>query len=219
MNFLGEKKLLAVFLFLFALSFTSAANIGVSPASFQFSNVMRSGHAEGNFVVISDSKSPVSVELQPYGNISSWFNLSNTSFSIVGGEKKVKISVNPPSDVPNGNYVGYVKITTVSNSSSEQGYAVGKIKSSIDLKISVSITDVQSISCVANNFSINSIELGDKIVLGMDIKNNGNVMISPDVFADVYDNNQIDTIKSLFFPERLKILVYILLQRKKELTL
>ena len=59
---------------IFLIGFVSAANLGISPASLTFDNVMRGGYAESGFVVSSDSKDLINVSFETYGEISDWIN-------------------------------------------------------------------------------------------------------------------------------------------------
>lgn len=193
---MGEKFFLLC-LVLFGIGFVSAANIGISPASLDFENVMRGGYSESSFVISCDSESLMNVSFEVYGEISDWVNYSDDFLLISSGKmEELKVWVVPPIDAPNGNYTGYLRVSSSSGSDELEGHAVGVIQSTIDLKITVIVTDNEIKKCVASDFSIMSSEKGEDIVFSLDVKNNGNVLISPKVFLNIFDDDRIEMLKN-----------------------
>ncbi|MCF7910310.1 hypothetical protein K9L16_01405 [Candidatus Pacearchaeota archaeon] len=193
----GKRIFVGGILFLFLLNFLSAANIGISPASINFNNVLRGGYAEKIVVVSSDSETPVPVILKPRGDISEWLNFSSEEFFVSRNEPYLlKISVLPPEDIPNGNYSGFLRVEVGSSGESIEEHAVGIIKSSIDLAISVGVTDVEIVRCVASSLKVSSAEEGDDIILKMNVENEGNVRLNPRVVFDVWDFDKITVLNS-----------------------
>ena len=190
-------KLFLVLTLVFVLPFMSAVNLGISPASLNFEDVMRGGHSEDYMTVTVDSVDSIEVEFESTGEIKDWINFSENHFLISKDNPgKIKVSINPPTDIPNGNYTGFLKVTTGVFEEGKEGHATGKIKSTLDLIIDVEITDVEYINCVARNFVVNSPEQGDDLIFEMDIENLGNVRISPMVLMDVWDKDQSMIVKN-----------------------
>lgn len=191
----GAKLLLVGLLLVYTLSFVSSVNIGISPASIRFSDVMRGGFAERYIVVSADSVDFVSVSIIPRGDVSDWLNFEVENFEVSKDNPYyLRISVTPPIDTPNGNYTGFLQVATETFSSSIEEHAVGKVRSNLDLTIFVSVTDVELLDCVASNIEISSAEEGDDIMISMDIFNNGNIKIDPRVLVDVWDQDQLSVL-------------------------
>lgn len=199
----GKNKTLIIFgiiLLVYTLSFVSSVNIGVSPASVRFEDVMREGYAERYITISADSESSVRVDFESWGDVAEWIDLPNeTIYVSKGNPKQIKISISPPSDIPNGNYTGFVKVMTGSNSEVLEDHAVGKIQSSLDLAIFVSVTDIEFVDCEVSDIEISSAEEGDPVILSMDVLNKGNVRLRPNVLADIWDQDQNDVLKSESF--------------------
>lgn len=193
-----ESLKLVVFLLalLIFLPLVSSANVGVSPARVEFKDVLRNGYAERYLTISVDSPEPVDIELEPRGEIETWINYTQKTFSVSNGEPYyLKISVSPPGNTPNGNYTGFLKILTSSFTEGVADHAVGKIHSSLDLAIKVEVTDVEILDCVASNFQIFSAEEGDDVLLKLNILNKGNVILSPRILSDIWDGDQISVVK------------------------
>lgn len=196
----GKNKSLIIFgivFLVYTLSLVSSVNIGVSPASIKFENVMRGGYAERYVTVSADSEASVEVSFKSWGDIENWIVLPNETISVSKGKPgQIKISVIPPIDIPNGNYTGYVKVQTSSISESIEDHAVGKIQSTLDLVVFVTVTDVELIDCEVSDIEIFSAEEGDPVILEMTILNKGNVRINPNVLVDIWDQSQSSILKS-----------------------
>lgn len=184
-------------LLVYTLSFVSSVNIGISPASVNFKDVVRNGYAERYIVISADSESPVEVELIPRGEIEKWISYPETTFKVSKDNPYyVKLSIIPPVDTPNGNYSGFVKFLTKSRAESVDDHAVGKILSSLDLSIGISVTDIEVKDCVAKDIKISSVEQGDDVVLSMKVLNKGNVKLNMRALFDIWDSDQISVVKS-----------------------
>jgi hypothetical protein len=197
----SKKKLVVLlagfFILVNTLSFISSANIGISPASIKFNNVMRGGFAERYVVISVDSEKPIEISLSPRGDVAEWLNFSERSFVVSKDEPYyLRVSANPGLDVPNGNYSGFLRVMTTSFGDSIEEHAVSKIKSSLDLYVVITVTDVELRDCIVKNVRINSAEEGDDVVLSMDILNKGNIRLTPKVFVDVWDQVQSGILQS-----------------------
>jgi hypothetical protein len=187
-----EKNLcLTILIILTILPLVSAANLGISPAKIAFENTLRGGYAEGSVSIVIDSEKPMSVNVEPVGDIASWINLSQTNFTVSKDTpQSLKVILNVPNDAANGNYTGYVRVKIHSFEEAQDGYMMGKIHSNLDLKTTIEVTDKEIIDCSVSMLQIPNSEKGDDVVLRMDIKNNGNVRISPEIIANIWDSSQ-----------------------------
>ncbi len=178
----------------------TAVNVGISPATLFFEEVLRDGYSEKTVVVSVDSEEAVAIEITPRGEISEWLNYSATNFSVSKGNPyPLTISVTPPSDVPNGNYTGFVRVMTSELGEGVEGHAVGIVRTSLDLAITVEVTDLEIRNCRAYEFNVESIEKGDDIVFTFEVDNRGNIRLKPRITIDIWDQDQIEILKSKEF--------------------
>jgi len=183
-----------------SVNMVSAANIGVSPASLDFDDVLRGGYAQDSLIVTVDTEEPVGISLDKRGEIAEWINFSESNFSVSrDNPKQLEVYIRPPENMPNGNYSGFISVKTRELGEGQEGHAVGVVRSSLDLGVDVEITDIQDISCNVVNAKVNSVEKGDEIVFDLQINNRGNVIIEPSVDIKIWDSNQQNIVKEESF--------------------
>jgi hypothetical protein len=194
--------ILFTFLLLGLIRFAYADNIiGVSPADLRISNVLRGGYAEGYVTISLSSKNDVEMSIEPLGDIKKWLNFSEINYNVSTNKPwRLTIGINPPSDIPNGNYTGYLRVSSeVFNSNGTSNHAFGRVLTVIDVVITIEIVDKEILECSANNFEVKSGEKGDNIYFYLDVKNGGNVRLKPNIVANIWDGDQISIIKSINF--------------------
>lgn len=189
-----------VVLLVFLAPLVSGVNVGVSPASLSFDNVLRGGYMQDSIIVSVDSEEPVGIYLDKRGEISEWLDFSENNFSVSkSNPHQLDVFVRPPEDIPNGNYSGYVSVKTKELGDSQEGHAVGVIRSSIDLSVNVEVTDMENINCKVFKTKVDSVEKGDDIVFDLEIENRGNVILEPSVNIKIWDNNQQNVVREESF--------------------
>jgi len=199
-NILKKQRIMlffVVFAFLFCFNFISSVNLGVSPASIEFREVLRGGYSERGIVISVDSEDFVGVEIDPRGDIEGWLNFSAVSFNVSKNNPYyLTISIVPPVDMPNGNYSGFVRIKTSALGTGVEDHAVGVVRSTLDLTVRVQITDVEIRDCVVSSIDVVSAEQGEDVVFNAKILNNGNVRLNPSISIDVWDPEQTFIVQS-----------------------
>lgn len=171
--------------------------VGASPGTLHFNNMLRGGYAEG-FVTVSVSKDDfVSVTANPRGGLSSWIEFPEGRHYQVnrGNPARIKVVVRPPVDVANGIYTGTVRFTT-SPLGTPSGAVGSAIQVSIDVIISVEITDIQFLRCRADSFRIKSTEENQPVSFSINVINDGNVRITPRAEVIVWNQKQDKIIKT-----------------------
>jgi hypothetical protein len=177
-----------------------AMNIGASPASVNFKQVLRGGYSERSIIISSDSSFPLIVDVNPDGYTSSWFNISEKNFSVTKDQPySLKLTVNPPKDIPNGNYTSFLRFKMRGSAVSKEGQATGTIIPSIDLAVNTEVVDTEIVKCQVSSFNVNSVEKGDDVVFNLDISNSGNIRLSPKVKIELWDKDQTGIVKSQEF--------------------
>ncbi|MCX6750035.1 MAG: hypothetical protein NTZ83_01105 [Candidatus Pacearchaeota archaeon] len=195
-----------VITFIFVLSFISSANMGVSPATIYFKDVLRGGYAEKTVTITIDSAEPTKVSLTPRGDIAEWLSFEKKEFEVSKNKPYyLKIMIQPPIDIPNGNYSGFLRVTTSSKGKTVEGQAVGVVNAALDLYIEVDITDVEYSSCRASGFNVQSAEKGDDILFNVNVYNEGNIRLSPTIKIDVWDQERTEIVKQIEFSDEIVI--------------
>ena len=183
---------------LFLVHLSSAANIGASPASITFSNVLRGGYAERPIRITSDSSRPLEVEITKRGEISDWINLSKTKvLTSKGAPTEVLVSVRPPNDVPNGRYSGFIRLIREKNPGQLKEGATGIVIPTLDIYVVVEITDREIRGCRASNFQIQNAEEGEDLFFTAEIENTGNVRFAPLISLDVWNQDSTQVLKEI----------------------
>jgi hypothetical protein len=182
---------------------SSQTLIGLSPGALSFSEVLRGGYSEKTIVLSANTDSEVEVTATYEGEIKSWVNVSEKSFFLKDGVPyQIRVIIMPPSDLPNGNYTGYVRFTTSSFGEAIPEEAVGKVLAYLDLLINVEIVDTEVVRCRALNYGISSVEKGDDLVLKIDFANDGNIRLAPKVNAVLWDEEQISIVDEYSFDSK-----------------
>ncbi len=180
------------------LNIVSGANIGISPARVYFEEVLRGGYSEQEVTITTNSEEPISVTIKPRGEIEDWLNFSKKEFNVSKNSPyRLVISVKPPVDMPNGNYTGFLKVSTSSFGKPIEKHATGLIRTTLDLFLEVEVTDIEIKKCRISNFEVQSAEKGDPIIFLMDVENQGNTRIKPRIEIDIWDQEQIEVVKNI----------------------
>ena len=189
---------LAAFAFsLLSFGFASAVIIGVSPSSINFPGVLRDGYAQSNIVITTDSQSPIEVLAQAQGNISSWLNFTSNFTVSESNPYALTVSVTPPNNIPNGNYSGFVILQTLASGSGSPRQAVGIVESTLDVYVTVEVTDVQVMQCSAASYGVQSVEQGNNAVFVLNVTNSGNVLLRPEIKIDIWNEAQTQIVKTI----------------------
>ncbi len=201
----GRSLLVMLIALTILIQLVSAANVGVSPANINFKNVLRSGYAERPITVTIDSELATEIEIETYGNTSDWINFSSESLSVSKGNPlQIIVSANPPSDVPNGNYEGFLRIKSSKLGSGQEGHATGIVIPTLDVHVVTQITDQEILDCQASSFKISNAEKGDDVILTMNIENRGNIKISPKAVLDIWDQSSTNLVSQKeFYPSEI----------------
>lgn len=191
----------ALFFFIVETHAVSAGGIvGVSPGNVDFKKVLRDGYAERYITITVDSEEPVDVSLEARGEIKEWMDFPGNLSISKNNRGRVLLSVRPPSDIPNGNYTGFLRVSTGALSEKVlEGRAMGRVIAVIDVAVTVEITDQEVLECRANNFAVKSAEVGDEIAFSVNILNEGNVRLKPKFTANIWDQEQISLVRNVEF--------------------
>jgi len=179
-----------------------SVTIGVSPGVVNFKNMLRGGYAERTVTITIGTDEPVITEASAKGDIASWINFSSTSFEVSRNSPyKLKITVQPPPDLENGDYTGYIRVITGGLGKLGENQAGSVVRAAVDIVTTVTITDVEVKACRARSFSVNSVEKGDPIEFRLNVMNDGNIKIKPLVTIDIWDQERENIVKMIEFDD------------------
>src|SRR3989338_479706 len=187
-----KKLLLFALLFIISLHSVYAVSIGVSPGRVRFDNLLQEGYAERTITITTNTEDILSGHLTANGDIKDWLSFepdSNTFSLSKGNPYKLKIIIQPPADMPNGNYSGSIEFVT-DTIGSVTGRAGGIVKAAVNLIINSEVSGEEIISCRAGGFNLKDIEIGFPLELSVTTANDGNVRLSPTIAIDVWDQLQ-----------------------------
>jgi len=206
-----------ILLIFFILSIKSvySVSVGVSPGVINFDNMLKGGYAEKTLTVTIATTENILVNASTRGEVSEWINLSAYNFTVsINNPYELTVVVQPPLDIPNGDYSGYLRIITEGLGNINTGEMGNIVKAAIDVIINVRIVDAEIIECRAFQFSVDSVEQNEPINFRVKIANDGNTRLYPNINIDIWDQEQQNIVKFIDFnnqmvlPTTTKELVY-----------
>lgn len=187
-------KILTFFLIIIALSsFTLGVAIGVSPSVLNYNEVLKNGYALKTLLLSTDTPNDLTISIERSGEVAEWISFEPIDLRISNitiNDKNpylLSVIVQPPSDVQNGNYTGYIRVITDKIENVETGKGAS-VKAAFMVNVRVEIVGKEIVRCIAGGLHISSFEIGEELKIDYIIENTGNVKINPDVFLDIFDN-------------------------------
>jgi hypothetical protein len=209
------KKALSIFVFslLFGVLFISivslstpqvmAAGLSVTKAVMEYKNVLRGGYAEDSVYIASDTDFDVPLEYEVLGDIADWISFepainetNSTLYVSKTHAQQLKIIIQPPIDAASGNYSGGVRIITGTINRPEGPYG-SQLQAAFLIKISVSVTGEQMLSCNFGGLNVPDVEIGEPITYSFSVQNSGNVRVRPNISIDLWNQDQSRLVKSI----------------------
>ncbi len=165
------------------------AGIGLSPSDIRFSGMYRGGYAERYFTVSNPGDEDVAVNIAVTGEIERWASIDPQRFILPGKAFAVfKVTVQPPGDTPNDIYTGQMMVVGKPISTLEEGASQVAVASAVAASISVEVSDVQNLQFRVEGASIGETEECRSIIATMNIRNTGNVRVTPHIVFDITDS-------------------------------
>ena len=202
------KKFVLIFtIILLIISFqnSEAASVSVSPGSLNVDNMVREGYAERTVrIATSEEIANVRVVFAERDNeMNDWISLDPDSLDFEIGRNSpyhLTVRVEPPEDVPNGNYSTSL-IFMIRGEDDPSGLTAAVIDTAVAFAIRVRITDDEVTACNVQQSRINSIEAGDDIISTFRIHNLGNIRMSPSIEIDIWNQEQSSLERTIFYNE------------------
>lgn len=188
--------LLGIFLLILNFHPIHAAGLAVNKAVIDYEGVLKGGYAEDVIFVYSDTDFDVPLTYETMGYVKDWisFNpdINKTNATIFASRDHIqalKIIIQPPADIPTGNYTGAVRILTGTFNKPEGPYG-SQLQAAFLIRINIEITGRETISCNVGGVNIPDTEIGKPLEYYMTISNDGNVRVSPNVSIDFWNQDQ-----------------------------
>lgn len=186
------KLLMLILTSLIFVSYVNAVSIGISPGRVRFDSVLRDGYSERAITISTGSDEELIATFRPHGEIKDWlrFEPNATTISLSRGNPyKLKVIVQPPSDIRIGNYSGDLEFITESVGGTA-GRAGAFVKTAVTLLINTEVTGSEIIKCRAGAFSFNDVEVGFPFEFSYTVINDGNTRLKPTITLDIWDQLQ-----------------------------
>ncbi len=198
-----KKIILIVITILLIAQSTRAITIGSDTGKIFLPRVLRNGYASKTITLSTDSIDEVIVQPLITGEASQWITIIPGNISLrKDNPAQVKIIVQPPRDIANGNYTAMISFTFMSNQNPSTRIG-SKIITSINIPITIEITGIEIKSCDSSTIIIPDIEVNNKPVLRTRILNTGNVRIKPPVKIKILDKEMINTLyEGTIYPDK-----------------
>jgi len=181
-----------------------AVGMGVSPGSVSFKNVLRGGYAEKTVMVSTSSDVPIECEVSAEGPFKDWLSYSpGKTFTLSPRSHfRLKIIVQPPDDVPNGVYDGYITVAILPKGGPGAGMGAA-ISAAVSLRSSIEISDLEILHYNVLAVSVKDTEERMPIEFSMDLENDGNVRLYPKIHIDILSEDKSSILKSVDYSEKL----------------
>ncbi len=185
-----------------------AALLGVNKIDLSYANVLRAGYAEDYVVVSTGTVENISVYVEAQGDIKDWISFEPKEQPFIMSANNpsiIRVIVQPPSDARVGSYEGIVLVST-GPLGQQSGQMGTNIVVAFELKVNVTITDTQMLSCGSGGFDIKDAEIGFPLEFSSSVSNSGNVRVKPSFQVKVYDQDQKNLVSILNYTYEKEIL-------------
>lgn len=186
------RPLLAATVLLLLLAEPAFAGIGLSPADISFKGMVRGGYSEKYFTVSNPMEEDIDVNIAITGSIGGWVTIDPQKFPLSGHAFAVfRVIIQPPIDTPNGVYTGNIMVVGKPHVSGEGGASSVSVASAVAAPITVEVSDVQIIRPKVESAGIADTEECRPIVATFNIRNMGNIRITPHVEFNIKNSEGV----------------------------
>ncbi len=194
--------LLSVFCIIFISQGALSQSLAVSPPRINFGQMVRDGFAEETIRISTQEDIPleVNVSLRDGSNLT-WIDITPEQdlYNVSAGNPAfIDVVAEPPSDQPDGNYEGHLRLLVSPRDESElEGDTVAEMTHSILVSLSTEISDVEIYDCSIHDLNYNTnLNEDDDFQISFDFLNDGNVFIDPEVEITFRDSISEEIIQS-----------------------
>ena len=182
-----------------------ASSIAINPGSLRGDNMVRGGYAERRVRVSTNEEfATVRAAFENRNNeVNDWITLEpgDLEFNISRGEPRdIRVIVEPPEDVPNGNYSTSI-IFMIRGTTDFTGLTGAVVNTAVAFRIFANIVDDEVTACTVLRERIASIEAGDDLVSTFTIQNQGNIRLNPTINIEIWNQQKSSLERLVLFDE------------------
>lgn len=199
----AQKINLFIVVFMILVMPVYGVGIGLTPAKINITDVLRGGYAEASIKISTDSENNVSITRSvDDSEIKDWLSFEPVGNYIItkSSPLRLKVIVNPPSDIRNGVYRGRIRFS-VGASGKFEGSTGSIAIAAVASDLFINIVDTEILKCTMLGASATNVEKGDDAEFIVNIKNEGNVRFKPKINIDIWDQSQENIIKTIEYGE------------------
>lgn len=187
---------------------TQAALLGVNKVQLEFNDVLRGGYSQNTITTSIGSAQDVAVYYEARGDIADWVSFLPEEQPIIINENNtgtITVIVEPPIDTQIGTYEGTLVIQT-GQLGQIQGNVGTNVVVAFEVKLKVTVTDTQILSCAVGGIQLLDTEIEQEIPLISSFSNIGNVRIQPELQLKIYDQDENKLIKEITYESNQEII-------------
>lgn len=175
--------------------------VGAFPNKFEFEGPLRDGMAIESLGLVNDADQARILRFVTIGDAGGWLEVreAGTDEAIESiamaarGEVNLDLVVVVPSDIANGTYEGSLRVLSGSPDPNDTAVEIG-----VELPVTITITGTQVIAAAMEEFTVGTAEVGTPMPLSVEIRNEGNVAISPEVSVTILDADDTEVVTVVF---------------------
>ncbi|MBN4049142.1 hypothetical protein JYT91_00845 [archaeon AH-315-M20] len=200
----GRSFLWIFMIFIILVMPVYGVGIGLTPAKINITDVLRGGYAEASIKISTDSENNLSIiKSVDDSEIKEWLSFEPAGKSYIitkSSPLRLKVIVNPPSNIRNGVYRGRIRFSV--GASGEFEGSTGSIAiAAVASDLFINIVDTEILKCTMLGASVSNVEKGDNAEFIVNIRNEGNVIFKPKINIDIWDQSQENIIKTIEYDE------------------
>lgn len=181
--------------------------IAAFPNSFEFEGPLRGGTAVQALGLVNDAEESRLLRFVTIGEVGPWIEVRQSpdgetleTFAIGAGQDATfDLAVTVPDDVANGTYEGALRVLSGSTEPGDAAVEIG-----VELPVTVIINGTQVIAAAMEDFTVGTAEVGTPLPLSVEIRNEGNVAISPEVTVEIRDEDDVEVAMITFADTRIR---------------
>jgi len=184
---MSKRMYLIMLLLAFAVSHSFAMGISISPGTITLDNVLKGGYAESTFLIGNPNDVEIKVNFQVEGEVGKWLSFDPPSGFVLepGEQRRVKVSVNVPSDTPNGLY-SVIAVAAAEPIAQTEGTGAA-ISAAVGAVIKINVVGEEVLDLDVKNIKPGKLEEGYPLYFEFNIENTGNVKAKPVYEITVWD--------------------------------
>jgi hypothetical protein len=182
-------------------SFAYSLQISLRPVDVTVNNLAKGGYYEVDYLISVGSIDETVVEyVLDNSTIYNWISFEPDNgklFVSKDNPQELKMVIRPPLEAPNGRYEGRLRFS-LRTSEVASGSTSLVVYPGLVSKINLSVIGSQITDCRVTGVDIADIEQYDDVILTVNVYNNGNIDIVPNVTYDIKNSDSVDLLSGYY---------------------